>query len=222
MLHVAISREFVTENIYIANLILSMEFQRCIWVKGISKALFALIMIFVYSCNEYTDVYLKARKDLFYEENVVAFRHLQSNTTISLEVNEFGCNYERYHDIQTSTHAYNRYYPQLCGQSVRQSDDHTHPLDHSISTFATSYIYMNTDMGWIYFQHDYFVIDPLPGDEDAEIVPLGMDGVLYEQVYRLSPKELQAGHEIEELYFHKEHGILRVVSVDEQVWDRVF
>ncbi|MFM9986733.1 MAG: hypothetical protein ACKVOK_15950 [Flavobacteriales bacterium] len=185
------------------------------------RVLFILMTLFLSGCYEYVDVYEEAKKDLFYSTGPVKFRNFQNNYILNLEAHPYTCEYGTPSEYWQTYHTYRRIYPQICGQQVRRSDDQTSQIDHSISVRSSTNNSYNYEMSWIFFENDIFVTNPLTDVDSAGMVNLGINGVLYSDVFVLHPKGGIDSGEINAVYFHPKFGILRIVGRNSDLWERV-
>ena len=185
------------------------------------RVLFILMAVFLAGCYEYIDVYDEADKSLFYSNGPVKFKNIQNNYILNLEAHPYTCEYGAPSEYWQTYHTYRRIYPQICGQQVRRSDDQTTIIDHSISVRSDGNYTNGYEKARVFFEQDVFLVDPLPESDSAELVNLGMNGVLYADVYVLYPDTTVNSGEIKQLFFHPDFGILRILDINDNIWERV-
>jgi hypothetical protein len=185
------------------------------------SVIFFLVAIFLSGCYEYIDVYEEADKSLFYSNGSVKFKNFQNDYILNLEAHPYTCEYGSPSEIRQAYHTYKRIYPQICGQQVRRSDDQTTIIDHSISVRSDGNYLNGYEKALVFFERDVFLVDPLPESDSAEMVNLGMNGVLYSDVYVLYPDTTVNSGEIKQLFFHPDFGILRILDINDNTWERI-
>jgi|JI9StandDraft_1071089.scaffolds.fasta_scaffold127172_2 hypothetical protein len=168
-------------------------------------------------CDEYIDKDLLASKSAFYpSESVIRFRNIQTLEEVSLKVNNHTCHKTAEFTTQQALRIYNRYHPEICGQTMRKNDHELHFLDHSMSSQS------GNESTWkIYFDKSSFTFrySMLSDSSIVQLDSIAINNNTYYGVYVLPNERISnPDRAIDSVYFDPDEGILQLISSNNETW----
>lgn len=174
-----------------------------------------IIAIFLSGCVEYEYFNLHALKSEFYDVQQVKFVQEQTGLSITLKASSYECNESDREYYKYSSKLKHVYIDELCGQSVKISDDYISMLDHSIRSEARK-SGCSIDL---FFEKDEFSLPSDTTDTTFHMINVTIDGAEYQSVYVLTNSVGHATY-IDSIYYLNGTGLLKVFEKSGIVWKR--
>ena len=176
---------------------------------------FSMFTVFLSSCDEYEYFNLHAIKSEFYDVQQVKFIQEETGLSVTLKPSSYECNESDREYYQYSSNLTHVFINELCGQSVKISDDYISMLDHSIRSEARK-SGCSIDL---FFEKDEFSLASDTTDTTFHVINLTIDGIEYQNVHVLTNSEGHASF-IDSIYYLNGTGLLKVFETSGIIWKR--